>query len=40
MTVEERRAPPWHERRNWELLAWVATIIVVVAFALWASFGH
>ncbi len=37
---KERRAPPWHERYNWDMLAWLATIMVVVAFALWTSFGH
>jgi hypothetical protein len=40
MTVKERRAPLWHEQYNWDMLAWLAVFIVVVAFALWTNFGH
>ncbi len=34
---KEPRAPPWHERYNWDMLAWLATIMVVVAFAQLAA---
>jgi hypothetical protein len=40
MTVEERRAAPWQERYSWDVLAWLAAIIIVVAFVLWTTFGH
>ena len=40
MTVGERGAAPWQERYDWDMLAWLAAIIVVVAFVLWTSFSH